>query len=97
MTRADSLNAAAAKTSFLSRVCTGLVQSRTRLKCADDLKWLKRHKFVPTLSRKKNTFYKCLGTGLWKHERACSFVLLRWVKKLKIDCELVVWDVYNEM
>lgn len=95
--RADSLNAAAAERSFLSRVCTGLVQSCTRLKCADELRWLKRHKFVPMLSCKKNTFYKCLGTGLWKCECACSFVLLRWVKKLKIDHELVVWDVYSEM
>lgn len=69
--RADSANSAA-KRSVLSRFCTGHIQSSTRLKCTDELKWLKRHKFVPVLSCKKNRLYKCLGTGLWKRECACS-------------------------
>lgn len=80
MARADSVNAAT-KRSVLLRVCTVCVQSHTKLKCTDKLKWLEIHSFVPMLSCKKNTFYKCLGTGLWKHELVCSSVLPRWVKK----------------
>lgn len=76
MTRADNANAAA-KRSVLAKVCTDHVQSCTRLKCTDELKWLKTHKFVPMLSCKKKASYKCLGTGLWKHECACTLVLPR--------------------